>query len=75
MCICRGTTQEESSSEKDLGVLVDTKLTMSQESPLAAEKTNGILKCTRSIASRFLVTPFLFSALVRPLLEFWEMEL
>ncbi|KAF4795916.1 hypothetical protein TURU_088810 [Turdus rufiventris] len=51
MCMCRGTTQEESSSEKDLGVLVDTELTISQECTLAAEKAIDILKCMRNIAS------------------------
>lgn len=72
MCICRETTQEKSSSEKDMGVLVDAKLTMSQECTLAAEKASGILKCARrSIARRLLATLPLFSALVRPHLEFW----
>ncbi|RMC13398.1 hypothetical protein DUI87_10934 [Hirundo rustica rustica] len=62
--MCRGTTQEKSSSEKNLGVLLDTRLTMSQECTLAAEKASGILKCTRrSIASRLLVPLPLFSAL------------
>lgn len=61
VCMCRGTTQEESSSEKDLGVLVDTELTMSQECTLAAEKAIDILKCTRNIASRLLVTVFILS--------------
>lgn len=61
VCMWRGTTQEESSSEKDLGVLVDTELTMSQECTLAAEKAIDILKCTRNIASRLLVTVFILS--------------
>lgn len=72
MSICRKTTQEKSSSEEDVGVLVDTKLTVSQECTLAAEKASGILKCTkRSIASRLLVTLPLFSAMVGLYLEFW----
>lgn len=40
MCISKGTAQEKSSSEKDLGVWVDTKLTVSQECPLVAEKVS-----------------------------------
>ncbi|CAM4552817.1 unnamed protein product [Caretta caretta] len=73
-CYKLGTHQlEVREEEKDLGVLVDHRMTMSRQCDIAVKKANAVLGCIRrGISSRDkeVLVP-LYKALVRPHLEYY----
>lgn len=75
LCVLGDNRLESGSAEKNLEILVDTRLNMAQQGIFAPKKANSLLGCTGSAAIRWreLILPFC-SALLRPHLECWVQD-
>lgn len=68
----RLTKLESSFSEKDLGLLVNTKSNMSQHCALVEKGANSLLRCIRKCCQQVEgVDPSVYSALLKLYLECW----
>ena len=65
---------EMSSVKKDLVILVDNILDMSQQCALVLQNASGIMGCIKKIMAYMMVFP-LYSALGRPHQEYWSISL
>ena len=71
---------ERNSAEKDIGVLVNNRLAMSQQCALVTKKVNGVLGCLKKSATRSMREVILYllnpgETTFRILVQFWAPQL